>query len=107
MHLANQQNKPSPLAGEGRVRGDYGCGNHPHPVLLSSREKVKTLIFFYWSDDLRLGNSLFVVLVLAVGGAPRIEAFRMKDILFIYPEPHRDDHDPKNDVHQAPASLVN
>ncbi|HTC20661.1 MAG TPA: UvrD-helicase domain-containing protein, partial [bacterium] len=34
-------NKPSPLAGEGRVRGTQESLTHPHPDLLPSREKGK------------------------------------------------------------------
>jgi len=34
--------RPSPLEGEGRVRGVDSHRNHPHPFLLPLREKVKS-----------------------------------------------------------------
>jgi hypothetical protein len=42
--------KPSPLVGEGRVRGDNTGVNHPHPYLLPSREKemYPSIGFYFW-----------------------------------------------------------
>jgi hypothetical protein len=39
--LGKAINKPSPLAGEGRVRGVVSHRNHPHPGPLPSRERGK------------------------------------------------------------------
>ena len=41
MHLATLTNNPSPLAGEGRVRGVLGSDIHPHPGPLPPWERGK------------------------------------------------------------------